>query len=86
MSCPDGCCSMASRRPTIVLLTAPSTSAAVLYGLYDVLMSAGTVFSDMTLGKPGSESLDVRIVSLDGQPFRCLGNVPVEPNCSLNNS
>lgn len=74
---------MASRRPTIVLLTAPSTSAAVLYGLYDVLMSAGTVFSDMTLGKPGSESLDVRIVSLDGQPFRCLGNVPVEPNCSI---
>ncbi|MBC7740217.1 MAG: helix-turn-helix domain-containing protein [Candidatus Saccharibacteria bacterium] len=74
---------MAGRRPTIALLTAPSTSAAVLYGLYDVLMSAGAVFPDMTLGKPGSEALDVRIVSLDGQPFRCLGNVLVEPHRSI---
>jgi transcriptional regulator GlxA family with amidase domain len=71
---------MADRRPRIALLTAPSTSAAVLYGLYDVLMSAGAVFPDMTLGKPGSEAVDVRIVSLDGQPFRCLGNVMVEPH------
>ena len=76
---------MSDRRPKIALVTAPSTSAAVLYGLYDVLLSAGAVFSDMTLGKPGSELLDVRIVSLDGRPFRCIGNVPVEPNCSIGN-
>lgn len=82
-SCLTRCCAMADRRPTIALLTAPSTSASVLYGLYDVLQSAGAVFSDMTLGEPGSESLDVRIVSLDGQPFRCLGNVLVEPNGSI---
>jgi transcriptional regulator GlxA family with amidase domain len=74
---------MAHTRPAIALLTAPSTSAAVLYGLYDVLMSAGAVFPDMTLGQPGSEFLDVRIVSLDGQPFRCLGNVLVEPHHSI---
>lgn len=74
---------MAGRRPTIALLTAPSTSAAVLYGLYDVLMSVGAVFPDMTLGKPGSEALDVQIVSLDGKPFRCLGNVLVEPHRSI---
>ena len=74
---------MADQRPRIALLTAPSTSAAVLYGLYDVLMSAGAVFPDMTLGKPGSEALDIRIVSLDGQPFRCLGNVLVEPHHSI---
>jgi transcriptional regulator GlxA family with amidase domain len=74
---------MAHHRPRIALLTAPSTSAAVLYGLYDVLMSAGAVFPDMTLGKPGSEALDIRIVSLDGKPFRCLGNVLVEPHHSI---
>jgi transcriptional regulator GlxA family with amidase domain len=74
---------MANSRPTIALLTSQSTSAAVLYGLYDVLMSAGAVFPDMTLGEPGSESLDVRIVSLDGLPFRCLGNVLVEPHSSI---
>lgn len=74
---------MDDHRPRIALLTAPSTSAAVLYGLYDVLMSAGAVFPDMTLGQPGSEALDIRIVSLDGQPFRCLGNVLVEPHHSI---
>jgi transcriptional regulator GlxA family with amidase domain len=76
-------CFMTGRRPTIALVTAPSTSAAVLYGLYDVLQSAGAVFADMTVGKPGRESLDVRIVSVDGQPFRCFGNVLVEPHGSL---
>ncbi|WP_295075811.1 GlxA family transcriptional regulator [Tabrizicola sp.] len=74
---------MPDHRPRIALLTAPSTSAAVLYGLYDVLMSAGAVFPDMTLGKPGTEALDIRIVSLDGQAFRCLGNVLVEPHHSI---
>jgi transcriptional regulator GlxA family with amidase domain len=74
---------MADHRPRIALLTAPSTSAAVLYGLYDVLMSVGAVFPDMTLGKPGSEALEIRIVSLDGQPFRCFGNILVEPHHSI---
>jgi transcriptional regulator GlxA family with amidase domain len=74
---------MSEERPIIALVTAPSTSAAVLYGLYDVLFGAGAVFPDMTLGSPGTESLAVRIVSVDGQPFRCLGNVLVEPHASI---
>jgi len=74
---------MSERRPAIALLVAPSTSAGVLYGLYDVLFSAGAVFQDMTMGTPGTESLDVRIVSMDGKPFRCLGNVLVEPHNSI---
>lgn len=77
---------MVDRRPTIALLTGPSTSAAVLYGLYDVLQSAGAVFADMTLGRPGPESLDVRIISLDGRPFRCLGNIFVEPHGSIDDA
>ena len=74
---------MTDRRAVILLLAAPSTSAAVLYGLYDVLFSAGAVFADMTYGVPGTESLDVRIVSLDGQPFRCSGNILVEPHGAI---
>lgn len=74
---------MADHRPRIALLTAPSTSPAVLYGLYDVLVSVGAVFPDMTLGQPGSEVLNVKIVSLDGKPFRCLGGVMVEPHHSI---
>ena len=48
---------MTASRPTIVLLAGESTSAAVLYGLYDVLFSVGAVYLDMTMGAPGSEAL-----------------------------
>lgn len=72
------------KKPLIALLAAPETSASVLYGLYDVLLSVGVVFSDMVTGSPGDELLDIRIVSADGEPFHCLGNIPVEPRMSLN--
>lgn len=72
-----------ARKPLIVLLAAPETSASVLYGLYDVLMSAGAVYPDMVTGAPGDELLDVRIVSADGKPFHCIGNIPVEPQCAI---
>lgn len=70
-------------RPIVALLAAPETSPSVLYGLYDVLYSVGAVFADMTLGAPGPESLDVRIVAADGAPFRCLGSVLVEPHAGV---
>lgn len=71
------------KKPLIVLLVAPETSASVLYGLYDVLLSVGAVYPDMVTGAPGSELLDVRIASADGKSFHCLGNIPVEPNMSI---
>jgi len=71
------------KKPQIVLLAAPETSASVLYGLYDVLSSVGAVYPDMTKGVPDDELLDVKIASADGKPFHCLGNIPVEPHMSL---
>ena len=70
-------------RPLIVLLAAPETSSSVLYGLYDVLVSAGAVYLDMTTGSPGHELLDVRIVTAEGKPFHCVANVPVAPHASI---
>ena len=71
------------RKPTIALLAAPETSASVLYGLYDVLLSAGAVYPDMVNGAPGDELLDIKIVSADGKPFHCIGNIPVEPHAAI---
>ena len=59
-------------RPAIVLLAGESTSAAVLYGLYDVLFSVGAVYLDMTMGAPGSEALDV----IQTVKNRCRGAFP----------
>ena len=71
------------RRTRIALLAAPETSASVLYGLYDVLLSVGAVFPDMTVGTPGDALLDVVIVAATAEPFRCFGNILVEPAASV---
>jgi transcriptional regulator GlxA family with amidase domain len=69
--------------PTIVLLAAESTSPSVLYGLFDVLYSVGAVFLDMTVAKPGPESMQVKIASKDGRPFRCFGGIAVDPHAAI---
>src|SRR5262245_33066891 len=69
-------------KPSVALLATSETSPSVLYGLYDVLLSVGTVYADMTTGQPEQALLDVKIVAADGKPFRCFGNVLVEPHCS----
>lgn len=72
-----------SSKPLITILAAPETSPLVLYGLYDVLYSVGSVFPDMTLGEPREDALNVRIVSAQPGPFRCAGNVMVEPHAHV---
>jgi transcriptional regulator GlxA family with amidase domain len=74
---------MTTRRPRILLFAAPETSAAVLYGLYDVLWSVGLAWSDMTSASPGDRLLDVRVVAATGEPFRCVGGVRIEPHASI---
>lgn len=76
----------ATKRPLMVLLAAPETSASVLYGLYDVLQSVGAGYADMVAGTPGRELLDVRIASADGKSFHCLGNIPVEPHMAVDDA
>jgi len=72
-----------SKSPVIALLAEENTSPSVLYGLYDVLYSVGAVYPDMTVGEPGPEALDVRILSQTGRPFRCIGGVLVEPHAAI---
>lgn len=73
----------AGSKPHIALLVSKDTSASVLYGLYDVLFSVGGVYPDMTLGQAGEERLEVSIVAATDKPFRCVGNVPVEPQAGV---
>jgi transcriptional regulator GlxA family with amidase domain len=72
-----------ARRPRIALLAAPETSGSVLYGLYDVLQSVGSMWPDMTVGEPGDALLEVSIVAATAEPFRCFGGIPVEPHAGV---
>ena len=74
---------MTAGRPRVAILAAPESSASVLYGLYDVLVSVGAMYPDMLTGKAGGELLDVSIVAASKEPFRCFGNVLVEPAAAL---
>lgn len=71
------------RRPVILLLASPETSASVLYGLYDVLTTVGAVFPDLVKGSPERELLEVKIASVDGRPFNCIGGIPVRPHAAI---
>ena len=70
-------------RPRVALFAAPETSPAILFGLYDVLSSVGAVYPDMTTGAPGAELLEVSIVAAQSEPFRCFGNILVEPTAEI---
>lgn len=72
-----------ARRSRIALLAAPETSASVLYGLYDVLLSVGPTWPDMTAAEPGDALLEVSIVAATAEPFRCFGNILIEPHASV---
>jgi transcriptional regulator GlxA family with amidase domain len=72
-----------ARRPRILLLAAPETSASVLYGLYDVLLSVGPMWPDMTSAASGDALLDISIVASTAEPFRCFGNILVEPHAAV---
>ncbi len=69
-----------TRRPLVCLLASAETSPSVLYGLYDVLSTAGAIYGELTNGKTGDEVLDVRIIAATVEPFRCFGGVMVEPH------
>ena len=73
-------------RPRIALFAAPETSASVLYGLYDILLSVGAMWPDMTVAEPGDALLDVVIVATTAEPFRCFGNIVIEPHETLDDA
>jgi putative intracellular protease/amidase len=81
--CREGLAISKSKLPRVCLLATEETSPSVLYGLYDVLSTAGAVYSELTSGNPGKKILDVRIVSATINPFRCFGGVMVEPHDTI---
>jgi len=72
-----------SDKPRVALFTAPESSPAIVFGLYDVLSSVGAVYPDMTTGEAGDALLDVQIVATQAEPFRCFGNVLIEPRAAI---
>jgi transcriptional regulator GlxA family with amidase domain len=72
-----------SRRPIVALLCLPESTASTLYGMFDVLESAGRDWGMLVEGRAGESALRTLIVSADGSG-RAIGNgLWVEPHGSL---
>ena len=67
----------------VLIVAVPETSGSALYGMLDVLLSAGNIWQ--TLVRSGSEQtlFQVRIVSPTAEPFACGNGIPVVPDCSV---
>ncbi len=63
-----------------LVLALPETAGAALYGLVDVLTSAGLVWAKMMRSEPASLPFNVRIASMGTRSFRCGNGIPVSPS------
>jgi transcriptional regulator GlxA family with amidase domain len=70
-------------RPVVALLCLPESTASTLYGMFDVLESAGRDWAMLVEGRPGTSALRTLIVSADGGG-RAIGNqLWMQPHASL---
>lgn len=65
---------MIQRKPRIALLVIPEVAASTLYGMFDVLASAGRDWASLVEGNEGESVLDPRVVSLRGAGSMTLAN------------
>jgi transcriptional regulator GlxA family with amidase domain len=71
---------MNQSKPRIALLVIPEVSASTLYGMMDVLASAGRDWAGLVEGKEGESVLDPRVISLRSTgPIEVANGVKVMP-------
>jgi transcriptional regulator GlxA family with amidase domain len=71
------------KKMCVALLGVPESTASTLYGMYDVLESAGRDWSALIEGQPAEPAIRTLIVSADGKPFQAPNGLSITPSCSL---
>jgi len=75
---------ISSNKPISVLIVAlPETAGSALYGMLDVLCSAGNLFQTLVRSNDEQKLFQVRIVANKEHPFTCGNGIPVKPDCSI---
>lgn len=62
-----------------LIVAVPETAGSALYGMLDVLASAGNLWQELTRVEAGTKLLTPRIVSPIDGPFQCGNGIPVVP-------
>jgi transcriptional regulator GlxA family with amidase domain len=72
-----------SGKLVVALLAVPESTASTLYGMFEVLESAGRDWGMVTEGVPGDSKIRPLIVSADGREFDSGNGLRIAPSCSL---
>ncbi len=67
----------------MLIVALPETAGSALYGMLDVLNSAGNIWQTLTRSGEEQQLFDVGIVGNSSAPFTCGNNIPVTPDFSL---
>jgi transcriptional regulator GlxA family with amidase domain len=67
----------------IAILALPESSASVIYGLFDLFMSAGRDWGLIVDGEPGEQLMQPIVVAAQSQPFKAGNGVLVNPEAGL---
>jgi transcriptional regulator GlxA family with amidase domain len=68
---------------TVALLVFPETSASVVYGMYDLFMSAGRDWGMVVEGRPGPQLMQPLLVAARPGELRVGNGIPVLPDTTL---
>ena len=77
---------MASKRQRLVealIVAVPETAGSALYGMLDVLSSAGNIWQALVGTEQPQRLIQTRVVSQSTKPFRCGNGIPVSPHVSI---
>jgi transcriptional regulator GlxA family with amidase domain len=66
-----------------LIVAVPETAGSALYGMVDVLASAGNLWQQLAGTEPQQQSIRPRIVALSRKPFACGNRVPVTPDLDI---
>jgi transcriptional regulator GlxA family with amidase domain len=67
----------------VLIVALPETAGSALYGMLDVLCSAGNLFQALVRSNDEQKLFQVRIVANSEHPFTCGNGIPVTPDCSI---
>ena len=67
----------------VLILAVPETAGSALYGMVDVLLAAGNIWQTLVRSGSGKKLFNVRIVSPEKESFICGNNIPVNPQCTI---
>jgi hypothetical protein len=66
-----------------VIVAVPETAGSALYGMLDVLASAGSLWQQLVGVEPEAPLISPKVASPIGRPFECGNGIPVKPDLDI---